>query len=121
MAVSYVWPVSLPQVVRRNFGADFGVNVARTPMDKGPAKQRYLGKRAQPMQVEFEMTTAQVATLETFFETTIKGTARFGFPHPRKGVQVEARVIPQEGGKLFGESYYAPGKWLITISLEVLP
>lgn len=120
MAVSYVWPVSLPQIVRRDYSGDFGVNVLRSPMDKGPAKQRYAGKRAQNMNVTLEMTTAQVATLETFVETTLKGTARFGFNHPRKNVQIEARFISQDG-KFFTDSYFAPGRWLVSFSLEVLP
>jgi hypothetical protein len=121
MAVSYVWPVSLPQVMRRDYTEDFGVLVLRSPMDKGPAKQRFIGNRPDTMKVSFEATSAQIATLRTFLGTTLRGTARFGFPHPRTGAQVEVRVVPQEGSKLFDLSYMSPGRYVVSMSLEVLP
>lgn len=121
MAVAYVWPVTLPQKPRQDFNEDFGVLVLRTPMDRGPAKQRFVGARPDTMRVPFYMTTAQVATLRTFIKDTLKGTARFGFPHPRTGVQVEARIIPQEGGKMFDDSYFSPDVWTVNINLEILP
>lgn len=121
MAYSYTWPGSLPQAVRPDYTSGGGVLVARTPMDQGPAKQRYVGAMPKPMGVSFEMTTAQVATLDTFIESTIKGTARFGFPHPRTGAIVEARIVPQGEGRFYTESYLSPGYWLIALQLEVLP
>jgi hypothetical protein len=122
MAVSYVWPVGLPQVARRDYTEDFGTLVMRTPMDKGPAKQRYLGARPDQMTVSFEMTSAQVNTLRTFVGSTIRGTARFGFPHPRTGVQVEVRIIPQgDDGQMFTLTYMSPGRYIASMRLEVLP
>lgn len=121
MAVSFVWPASLPQIVRRDYSEDFGLLVLRTPMDKGPAKQRFIGARPDTMQVAFEMTSTQVEALRSFISDSLKGTARFGFPHPRTTVQVEARIVPQDGGKLFNMTYMSPGKYLVSLSLEIMP
>lgn len=121
MAVSYVWPVSLPQKPRQDYGEDFGVLVLRSPMDKGPAKQRRVGARPDVMRVSFYLTTAQVVTLRTFIADTLKGTARFGFPHPRTDVQVETRIVPQDGGKMFDLAYFAPDLWTVVLTLEILP
>lgn len=121
MAVSYVWPVSLPQVARRDYSENYGTLTLRSPMDKGPAKMRYLGTRPDQLRVSFEMTSEQVNTLRTFVGTTLKGTARFGFPHPRTGAQVEARFIPQGENEMFSISYMSPGRYIVAMSLEVLP
>lgn len=120
MAVTYVWPVSLPQNVRSDYSEDSGVLVARTPVDRGPAKQRRLGARPDVLGVSFIMSTAQVATLSTFVKDTLRGVARFGFPHPRTGTQVEARIVPSDGG-LYLVSYYTPGYWTVSMKLEILP
>jgi hypothetical protein len=121
MAVTYVWPVSLPQAPRREYGEDFGVLTLRTPMDKGPAKMRRIGARPDTMSLSFFMTTAQVAALRTFVASTLKGTARFGFPHPRTGVQVEARFVPQSDNKYFDTSFVSAGRWDVSMVLEILP
>lgn len=121
MAVSYVWPVSLPQNVRRDFSEDAGALIIRTPTDAGPAKMRRRGARPSKLSVGFFMTAAQIATFETFVLTTLKGTARFGFPHPRTGNQVEARIIPADDGSLYSVKFSTPTEWLVDMQLEVLP
>ena len=121
MAVSFIWPVSLPQLVGTDYNEKIGALILRTPMDKGPAKQRRTGRKPTPLSVSIEMTTAQVGILETFVLTTLNGTARFGFPHPRKGVQVEVRIIPESEGNLYDLSYMSPGWWQVSMNLEVLP
>lgn len=121
MAVSYVWPAGLPQVVEKGFSESIGLNVLRTPMDAGPAKMRRRSLRPSIMNVSFLLTTAQVATLETFVLTTLNGTARFGFPHPRKGVQVETRIVPGSDGMYYNISYRAPGYYGVAMQLEILP
>lgn len=121
MAVSYVWPVGLPQRVLTDYSEDDGALILRTPMDAGPAKLRRRGTRPSRMQVAFNMDTSQVATLRTFVLDTLKGTARFGFPHPRTGTQVEARIVPGEDGGLYSVRYLAPGKWQVSMELEILP
>lgn len=121
MAVSYVWPLTLPQAPTTGYTESTGALILRTPMDAGPAKQRRRGNRPDVLGVSFIMSTAQVEALRTFVADTIRGTARFGFPHPRTQVQAEVRIVPQDGGELFSVSYYTPNHWTVGMSLEVLP
>lgn len=121
MAYAYTWPTSLPQSPQKGFTETGGALILRTPMDAGPAKQRYRGQRPQTMQVSFIMTTAQTQTLETFAKDTLKGTARFGFTHPRLQTIVETRIIPQGEGQLYSFTYLAPGYWTVSLQLEILP
>lgn len=121
MAYYYTWPATLPQVPQKGYTESGGVNMLRTPMDSGPAKQRYRGKKASTMQVSFIMTDAQVETLETFAIETIRGTARFGFTHPRTQDTVEVRILTQQEGVLYNLTYLAPGYWTVTMQLEILP
>jgi hypothetical protein len=123
MAYSYVWPSSLPQVPQKGFSETGNANILSTSMDAGPAKRRYRGRQAQTMQLTFIMTNTQVSTLETFVlgPSAIKGVARFGFKHPRTGVMVETRLVPQSGGTLYNLTYLAPGYWTVSLQLEILP
>lgn len=120
MAYSYIWPTSLPQSPQKGFAETGGVLVLRTPMDAGPAKQRRRGARPQGLQVTFIMTTAQTQTLETFVKTTLQGTARFGFTHPRLNTVVETRIVPQGDGQLYTFTYLAPDYWTVSLQLEIL-
>lgn len=121
MAYSIVWPLSLPQVPQKGYTETGGVLMVRTPTDSGPAKMRKRGSKPQTLNVQFLMTTVQVAVLETFVKTTIQGTIRFGFPHPRLGVVSEVRIVPQSEGDYYNLSYVAPGYYNVQLQLEVLP
>lgn len=126
MAYSYVWPPSLPQSVQKGFTESGGVLTIRTPQDRGPAKTRYVGSKPQTLNCSFLMSESQVITLETFIKTTIKGTARFGFPHPRlktgsNPTIVEARIVQQGEGDYYTLSYVAPGFYTVNLQLEILP
>jgi hypothetical protein len=90
-------------------------------MDSGPAKQRRRGQRPENLQVTFHLSTEQVNTLDIFLKDTLKGTARFGFPHPRLESVVEVRVIPQSDGVLYSTAYIMPELWSVSFQLEVLP
>jgi hypothetical protein len=90
-------------------------------MDAGPAKQRRRGSKPQGLQLSFIMTTAQTQTLQEFIEDTIRGTARFGFTHPRLGTTVEVRIVPQGDGELYTFTYLAPEYWTVSLKLEILP
>lgn len=122
MAVSYLWPVGLPQCPKKDgYAEDYGLRINRVQPDAGPAKMRTLGVRPDTLTVSFDMTNAQIATLRDFINNTIKGTARFGFPHPRTGLQAEVALVPQDGGKLFSISYFAFEVYTISLTLEILP
>ena len=121
MAVSYIWPTTLPQLVEKGYTESIGLNVLRTPMDAGPAKMRRRSLKPTILNVTFMMKTAQIPLLETFVLTTINGTARFGFPHPRTGTQVEARIVPGSDGAYYTVSYRAPGYYGVGLQLEILP
>ena len=121
MAVTYVWPATLPQAVGVDYSESVGSLIIRTPTDSGAAKQRRRGNRPDVLRVSFYMTPAQVETLRTFISATTKGTARFGFPHPRTGTQAEVRMVPQDDGQLFTCDYAAPDCWSVAMTLEVLP
>lgn len=121
MAASYTWPASLPQDVMRDFSENSGVLVLRTPMDAGPSKMRRRGARPDQMTVGFYMTDEQVTTLDEFIKETIKGTARFYFPHPRTSVVVEARIVPGQDGQFYTASFFAPGQYTVGMTLEIMP
>lgn len=121
MAYTYVWPTALPQVPQKGYSETGGVLVVKTPQDKGPAKMRKLGSKPQMLNVSFLMTTAQLTTLETFVKTTTGGVSRFGFTHPRTGVIVEVRIVPQGEGDYYTLTYVAPGYYTVQLQFEVLP
>lgn len=121
MAVSYVWPGTLPQAVRVDYNENGGMLILRTPMDAGPAKLRRRGQRPDVLNLGFYMSGAQITTLENFVKNTLKGTARFGFPHPRTGNQIEARLVPNEDGELYSLRYQAPNEFMVDVTVEVLP
>lgn len=118
------WPTAnnFPQVPQKGFQESVGVNIIRSPMDKGPAKQRLLGQRPSTMQLQFILTTAQTQTLETFVKSTIRGVQRFSFPHPRiLNTTIECRLVPQQDGEFYKLQYLAPGYWQTSLTFEILP
>lgn len=121
MAYAYIWPTTIPQKPNTNYSESSGVLVIRTPMDAGPAKMRRRGKRTETLQVSFDMSTEQVDTLDAFIKNTLRGTARFGFPHPRLETVVEARIVPQSDGALYSIDYILPDYWRVAMQLEILP
>jgi hypothetical protein len=122
MATSIYWPSApFPQVPQKGFTESVGVNVLRSPMDIGPAKMRRRGARPSTLNVAFILTSAQAATLETFVKTTLLGTKRFNFLHPRTSSTVEVRIIPQGDGEFYKLTYIAPGYWQTDLVFEVLP
>ena len=119
---TYTWPPTLPTSVdSQGYSEVSGALVLVSPMDAGPAKMRYRGKKPRTMNVEFIMTNTQIATLETFITTTIRGTARFNFIHPRTSADIEVRIVPSSDGKYFNISYFTPDLYRISLSLEQMP
>ena len=121
MAYSYIWPTSLPQRPLSDYSETTGVIVIRTQPDLGPAKQRRRAQRPDTLNVQFDMSTAQVEILRSFVQDTLRGTARFGFIHPRTLDVVEVRIVPQNDGIMYNTSYLLPDYWQVSLQLEVLP
>ena len=117
------WPTTgnFPQGPQKGFSESIGVNVIRSPMDAGPAKQRRRSERPSTMDVNFMLTTAQTQTLETFVFVDLEGVRRFNFVHPRLNTTIEARIVPQSEGELFRLQYLAPGYWQANLKFEILP
>ena len=118
---SFVWPPSLPQLPTTDYSEKGGLNILRTPMDSGPAKQRKRGLKPSELQVTYIMSPTQITTFETFVFTTLNGTARFGITHPRTKLVVEARIIPQSSGDLFSYGYINESRYTVSLQLEILP
>jgi hypothetical protein len=118
------WPTAndFPQSPQKGFSESVGLNVIRSPMDAGPAKQRLRARRPSTMDLSFILTTAQTQTLEEFINTTLEGVKRFSFPHPRLlGTTVETRIVPGSDGEFFRLQYLAPGYWQTSLKFEILP
>ena len=102
------WPIApFPQTPQRGYQETVGINIVRSAMDAGPAKQRLRGKRPSSMALKFLMTKDEVAILETFIQTIIYGVRRFTFTHPGTKAIVECRLVPQGivTGKQIGRAH----------------
>jgi hypothetical protein len=112
------WPGGLPQspllAATKEALAD---NVVRSPMDTGPAKvRRRATAGVRKMTLESLMTTAQVATLDTFFTTTLlDGSLPFDWTSPRTGATVTFMFTgPPDWGT-------AGAQWRVNLPLEIRP
>lgn len=115
------WPLPpFPQTPQRGYQETVGINIIRSPMDAGPAKQRLRGRRPSTMALQFLLTKSEVDTLQTFINTTIYGVRRFSFTHPRTKSIIECRLVPQGEGQFFTLNYVAPDYYMVNLQLEVL-
>lgn len=114
------WPSGLPDAPRPGgFREVVPRSSVRTQMDVGPAKLRRRSTgNVRFFQCIFELTLAQVATLDTFFITTLTGGSEaYNFDHPRTGATAEYRFLEPpsysnpEGGDL----------WIAVCNIELLP
>lgn len=121
MGYFYSWPATLPQSPQKGFTESGGVNILRSPMDSGIAKQRTRGRKPSVLSLTFIMSKEQVDTLEYFLRVTLLGSIRFGFLHPRTRTVVEVRVVPQQEGVLYNISNIAPDYYTVSMQFEVLP
>lgn len=113
------WPATLPDTILKEAYSETPPDLlVRTEMDQGSAKVRRWGTgNVRPIQGQIRMTQAQVATLDTFYNTTLEGGAlRFDWTHPRTGASEEFRFAApptyQSGGGAI---------WRVQVQLEVMP
>lgn len=118
--MAIVWPPTLPQSVQQGYTESIGVNIIKTSMDSGPSKMRMRGRKPDTLNVSFVMTTAQIATLNTFINSTIYGVKRFDFPHPRLKVTTPVRIMPGQDGQFYTIEYLMEGYYKIALALEVI-
>lgn len=95
MTTGINWPPSLKQVFEQSgFEETMRNGSIRTETDAGIKQARQvLSNPTEPMTISVALqNTTEVQTLRTFFETTLgRGTLKFDFPHPTKGVDFEVR------------------------------
>ena len=80
------WPGTLPQYVQEGaYNESIQDQTVESPMDTGPAKiRRRFTKSLRKFSISLMMTSAQVDTFETFWQTTVKGgSIPFDWVHPR--------------------------------------
>ena len=116
-----VWPVSLPQkVLVSGYGEGVGDGLLEYQPDTGPPITRARSSASpRPLSMQFELTRAQLATLRTFFDTTlIRGALPFLFPAVIEGgsylVKFQKQGIPKWVS--LGGDYFS-----VSMTLWVLP
>lgn len=111
-----VWPASLPQKpLADGFSEQSAPNVVRTENDAGPtnARRRYTVP-VKRLSVRFLMTSAQVATFETFHETTLaSGVLPFDWTDPRTRSAESFCILGVGAYEVAG-----PGYWYVSLTLE---
>lgn len=123
MSYAYTWPLSLPQApLMSSYSEATGPCIISTEMSQGPAKLRRLSPLTDPIPVKMNLSSTQLATLNTFVSQTLKGVARFGWTHPRLKTIVEFRFVPGDGNRLISIiQKLGPDFYLVGFNLEVMP
>lgn len=113
------WPSELPQSPLIEDYEEITPDLSiRTPFDSGidQVRPRFTNGVRSPLPMSFIMTTAQVAILDTFYMSTIKGSDAFDFKDPRTQQLVECRIKERPRYKPLGN-----GKWRVRCEFEALP
>jgi hypothetical protein len=118
-----VWPPSLPQAPLASGYAEAHPDLTvRTSVDKGPARvARRSSLGVTVMSLQFILSAAQVATLETFvYDTLVSGVYRFEWVHPRTGDTIELRFLPS-GESMYSLAPVSGDYWAVGCQMEILP
>jgi hypothetical protein len=113
-----VWPTSLPQqVLAADFTESADANLVRSDVDVGPAKlrRRYTAE-IKVFQIGLVLTADQVATLETFYDSTLGAVDPFDWTHPRTLAAASLRFRSRPEYRAL-----AGGWWRASFALELLP
>lgn len=113
------WPSTLPSAPLAARYREMPPDTAlRTEMDAGPAKMRRRTTAAvRPLEVEYLLSAAQVAALDSFYtDDLLGGTLGFDFTHPRVGTAETCRFCAAPSYvPVNGDHYRA------VLELEILP
>ena len=120
MTTSYTWPATLPASPLTDYQEERNLGVLVTPMDSGPPKMRRRNQLPDTLKVSYVLTSAQMDDLDTFVFTTISGTFRFNYTHPRTGISKEVRIVPQ-GNAMYTASYVSKDLYKVNLTIQVLP
>lgn len=105
-----VWPVSLPQApLSGTLSQQLQDNVLRGPAEAGAEGQRRRRFTATSKTISFSMhmTTAQLATLETFYTDTLGGgVLRFEFEDPVTGATKEFSFVEPYNAQHVARDFY---------------
>jgi len=114
------WDNSLPQyLVAKGYGQSPPAVTIKSEMDAGPAKvRRRFTAGVSPVSGTMIMTAAQLATFDTFFNTTLLGgSLRFSWTKPPvHSAACEMRFTEVPNWTSLGGDNYE-----VSLSLEVLP
>lgn len=115
------WPATLPDPLVDGHSEPFADVRVVSEMEEGPAKVRAWGtNNAYVLPLVYLMTSTQLSTLRTFYETTTShGTTTFDFTHPRTSATVTARFAPKAPPP--AAVPHGPSRWRVSLSLEVIP
>ena len=112
------WPADLPQnILAQGYKGELPNNLLRTSMDVGPAQVRRRGTVAvEPVTGNILCTPTELATLETFYETTLlDGTLRFSWVQPEDGTTAVEMRFTEPPTWSWVDGYYE-----VALSLEIL-
>ena len=114
------WPADLPQCFIVGYSDGKGEGRIGTNPDTGPPMMRRRSTAVvRPLSGSMRMTRAQIAILDTFYETTlIAGSLPFTFTDPTFGGTI---LVMFPIGSQPSWQQTAPGKYRVNISLSVLP
>lgn len=118
------WPASLPQTLLYDLTGMRQAGKVRSQMDTGPAKQR---KRFTAVAKEYDgaliLTQAQVATFNTFYETTLgEGAVSFDWIDPYLDTSASLRFRAEPEVTLVRPSDTLANRlYRVTMPLERLP
>lgn len=117
--MAQTWPPALSNyVLHDGYSESPPDNALRTEMDDGPVKTRRKSIAARrPIQVKKHMYKTEVATFDTFYDTTcVNGTLSFDWVHPRTGSVVEMMFTSPPVYESLGGT-----AWMVSMNLEILP
>lgn len=117
--MAIVWPVTIPdEFMDDGFAESPPDNSIRSQTDIGPPKIRRRSTAGiRPIVGQQKMTSAQVATLDTFYVTTTQsGSLDFEKKNPRTGSTVNMVFSKPPRYRPAGGDY-----WFVDLELEQLP
>jgi len=116
-----VWPGGLPQIpLMDGYEEGQSNHILATQMDAGPAKYRRRYRASiRNFSLSLMLTSAQLTTFDTFFESTLEGGALpFDWVHPRTQAVKTFRFVAGQEIKWAAVGY---DTYAASLAVEVMP